>query len=517
MSSRVETELRSPPSRQSPHTAAILTAIGVASMMLPLTVTGTAVALTQLTRDLHASVGTAQWVLNAYNVSFAACLLAAGSLADRFGRRRVLYIGVIVYALMSAICALATNIVEIDIARAIQGIGAAAILPAGAAILANTFTGKMRTRAFGVLGTSFGVGLAAGPLVSGALVQGASWRVFFLLNVLCAVVVLVLIRQIRESRNPDAQGVDWPGLVTFSASLFLLALGLVTGPQQGWSALLTLGSFAGAAAFMAAFIVAESRSSHPMFDLGLFRRPTFVAVVSQPFTIVFGFVILVVFLPPYFQGVDGYGATIAGVLMLPLMIPVMLLPMVAGAVSARVPVRYLLAAGSAFISLGVLWLVTLSPNQPVTGLIGPLLVFGIGVGIAFGVMDNAAVSVVPVERAGMASGIFNTMRITGESIATAGAAALLTSLTFADLSGRLPVLPVATRRVLAGDATQGRFTSALPSHAAVSQHAIVTATSNSLTSALHVVFVVLCVLAFIGAIATMIFIKDSEVNAGGTS
>jgi EmrB/QacA subfamily drug resistance transporter len=516
MNSAVDTAVGTRNREDTVRTGPTLLAVGIASMMLPLTVTGTAVALTSMARDLQAGVGATQWVLNAYNVSFAACLLAAGSLADRFGRRRVLLIGVIAYMLTSVAVAVSGSILLIDIARAVQGLGAAAILPAGAAIFANNFEGPTRTRAFGVLGTSFGVGLAAGPLVAGALTQALSWRAFFLLNVLCGAAVLAMIPAIRESRNSAARGVDWPGLLTFSASLFLLVLALVAGPQQGWSSALALGCFAGSVASMTAFVVAEHRSRHPMFDLSLFRRPTFVAVISQPFTIVFGFVILVVYLPSYFQGVDGLGATTAGLLLLPLMVPVMALPLLAGAVAARVPVRYLLAVSSVLIAAGVLLLVTLRPHESVLAMAGPLLVFGSGVGVAFGVMDNAAVSVVPVDRAGMASGIFNTMRITGESIAVAGAAALLSTLTFASLSGKLPALAAGTARRLAGQATQGRIAVGLHGSGAVSRLAVTQATASSLTSAMHVMFIALSALALIGAVATMLAIKDSEVNAGGT-
>ncbi|TDD92512.1 MFS transporter [Actinomadura rubrisoli] len=480
-------------------------------MTLPLTVTGPAVALSDMAADLGSSVAAAQWVQNAYGVTFAACLLAAGGLADRFGRRRVLLSGLMVFCLMSVVCTVASSMLLIDIARAVQGIGAAGVLTSGAAILAASFQGPARAQAFGVLGGSFGCGLALGPLTAGALVSAGSWRAVFFVNVVIGLVVLALARFIPESRNPAATKVDWGGAATFSGSLGLLALTFVEGPESGWVTLPTLGALAGSVALMAAFAVVELRVAHPMFDLSLFRRPTFIVVVCQPFTITFGFVVLLVYLPPYFQGAGGHSATEAGALLLPLTVPVFLVPLVAGRIAAKVPLRVMLAASSTLIAAGSLWLMTLRPDSSWAELAGPLLVFGIGVGSAFGVMDNAAVSVAPVERAGMASGIFNTMRITGESVAIAGAAALLASLTLRDLNDRAPALS-GNARALAGEATQGRIEGALDAVPADRREFALDAAAHGLTSAMHTVFLVLAVLALLGAITTYAVIRDRELD-----
>lgn len=162
---------------------AVLVAVALASLMLPMAVTAPAVALGDMAADLNATSGEAQWVLNAYNVTFAAFMLAAGGMADLIGRRRVLTIGVAVFATTSLLCAVIANPVVVDVLRGIQGIGSAGILTTGAAILANAFTGAARARAFGVLGASFGFGLALGPLLGGALVDAAGWRSVFLINV----------------------------------------------------------------------------------------------------------------------------------------------------------------------------------------------------------------------------------------------------------------------------------------------------------------------------------------------
>ena len=492
--------------------AAVL-AVALASTTLPMAVTAPAVALGAMSTDLGASPGAAMWVLNAYNVTFAACMLATGSLADLFGRRRVLVIGIQLFGLMSLLSAVVDNIVLIDILRGVQGIGAAGILTSGAAVLASTFSGAARAKAFGVLGASVGFGLALGPLTAGLLVEAGGWRSVFWLNVVIVVVALLFARHIPESSDPDAKRVDWAGLVTFSSSLFLLTLAFVAGPTYGWSSVQTLSSVVGSVLFLGLFVVAERRQSRPMFDLSLFRRPTFVAVVCQPFTITFGFVVLLVYLPLYFQGAGGLGSAASGAPLLPLTVPVLLIPLLAGGIAARVPLRIMLGTSSLLIAGGSLWLVVLQSDAGWTQLVGPLLLFGIGVGSAFGVMDNAAVSVVPRERAGMASGIFNTMRITGEGLAIAGAASLLATLTAASLGSRLPDAGSGAMSA-AGEIVQGHLPAAVgalgPSASSAADKAA--ALTGALTSAMHTAFIVLAVLALLGSVATFTVIRDRDLN-----
>lgn len=506
------------PPRTERGGATVLLAVALASLMVPLAVTGPALALTSMAIDLSAGVEGVQWVLNAYNVTFAASLLAAGGVADRIGRRRVLVAGTAVYAAMSLVTALSTNIVVVDVARAVQGIGSAGILTAGAAILAATFDGAARARAFGVLGTAFGAGLALGPLVAGALVDLAGWRSVFLINLVIAAVVLALCPRVPESRTPTTGPVDWGGAATFSIGLFLMTLGFVQGPVSGWDSPLTIGSFVGAALFVGLFVVAERRAVNPTFDLSLFRKPAFVAVMSQPFTIVFGFVILVVFLPPYLQGIGGYSAAAAGALLLPLMLPVLLLPVLVGRFAARVPLRFLLATSSLLIAAGAVWLLlTLEPGIGPVALAGPLLVFGLGVGSAFGVMDNAAVSSVPVAQAASAAGMFNTIRITGESIAVAAAAALLGSVTLAGLRDAGLGLGQGQAETLAGQAAQGRITEAVAAVPQEQRDGVLTAAVDGITSALHVAFGGIAALALTGAVVTLLLLRDAPAPADETA
>ncbi|MER7770536.1 MFS transporter [Kitasatospora sp. NPDC096140] len=465
-------------------------AVGSASMMLPFSVTGAAVALPSMAADLGSSVGAAQWMLNAFNITFAALPLAAGSLADRLGRRRVLLTGIALVGAVSLLVALAPSMAVADAARAVQGCGAAAVLASGAAVLAHSTSGRRRQLAFGILGSSFGTGLAIGPLLAGALVEAAGWRSVFVLVAAMSVPAWLCATRAPESRNAARPALDVAGLVAFTAGLACLSFAFVRAGSAGWSAPSTLLLLAAAVALVALFGAVEARlGERAMFDVRLFRRPGFVAVVCQPFTVTLGFVILLVYLPAYLQGVADRTAVAGGLLLLPMTAPVLLLPLAAGHLAARTSVRTVLTCASALIAVGSLLLVTLHSNGSWAELALPLLPFGAGVGLAFGVMDNAAVSTVPVRNAGAAAGIFNTMRITGESVAVAGAAALLTTLTATRLHGS--GLPSASATRIAGRAVQGQVAGA--HHAALAE---------GLTSAFHTLGLVLAALSALGAVLT---------------
>ncbi|MEU1042969.1 MFS transporter [Streptomyces sp. NPDC005551] len=485
----------------------VLVAIALAAVMLPISVTGPGVALAEMSGDLKASAASTQWVLNAYNVAFTAFMLAAGSAADLFGRRRLFLGGTTVFALASLVAGTAPTILLVDVARFAQGVGAAAVLTSGSALLAHTFHGPARARAFGIFGAAIGFGLAMGPFVSGLLVGAASWHAVFLVNVLLGAVVLILARPLPESRNPDARRIDLPGVLTFTLALLLLALGFVEGPSQGWSGVATLGAFAGAALFLTAFVLVELRSREPMFDLSLLRRPTFVAIIWQPVSIVFAFAALLVYLPPYFQGVGGANSTVSGAMLLPLTLPVFVLPLFSGVLVRWLSVRLLLAVGPAVLAVALLLMTFTDPVSSRTGMYATLLLAGVGIGLAFGVMDNAAVSVVPPERSGMASGMFNTLRVAGETIGVACVAGLLLTSTRRQLSSA----GVRDSGALADDVVQGRLDSARSAGGgALADRAV-----QGLQHGWDVVYVVLACVAFAGAVAIFTMVRDRDLDGTG--
>ncbi|MGC4991944.1 MFS transporter [Nocardia salmonicida] len=485
-----------PPSQDYWFTVA---AIGLASILLPFSVTGAAIALPQLSSSLHASVADTAWTLNTFNITFAAFPLAAGTVADRVGRRRVLLISIALVGLAAALVTVAPSMALVNLARTLQGCGAAGVLASGAAILAHATSGHRRQIAFGVLGTSFGTGLAVGPMVAGALTQTWGWRSVFLLIAVLSIPAWVCATRAPESQNPDHPGLDWPGLLTFTASLTVLSVAFVEAGAHGWVDPLTLGLFSGAAVLLVGFSWLELRQgSRAMFDVRLFGKPSFVAVVCQPFTVTLGFVILLVYLPAYLQGAAGRSITASGLLLLPMTAPVLILPLMASVVAARTSVRAVLTAASLLIAIGSVLLTTLNEHSSWLLLAMPLLPFGIGVGLAFGVMDNAAVSTVPVANSGAAAGIFNTMRITGESLAVSAAAALLSTL--------------AARRLSAGGIEASRSAAqAVQGHIDPANQA---ALVDGVTHAFHTVGLCLAVLSTIGAILTYIALAPAPSAQG---
>ncbi|MFI6578163.1 MFS transporter [Nocardiopsis sp. NPDC050513] len=418
-----------------------LVLVCVAAALLPAALTGSSVALPDIGTDLETDLAPLQWVVHAYNVMFASFMLASGGLADLFGRRLMFTLGLSLFALSSLASGLISDIVLLDVLRGASGAGAAAVMTAGSALLAQVFTDPAtRARAFSMLGASFGMGLALGPSTAGLLVGAFGWRGVFIAQAVIAGVVLLGAAKLPESRDPDATSVDWWGAITFTSSLFLLTLSVVEGPQRGWGDPVVLGGFALAAALMVAFAVAERVQRRPMFELSLLGNPRFIAVCLVPVLLAFGFVCLLVFLPSYFIGVNGMSPQGSGLTMMLLTVPVMGLPLFAGQMLRFIPVGWLLGLSMLLIGLGAAWLTTLNPETTLIGLLGPLMVIGSGVGISFGIIDGAAVSSVEPARAGMAAGMFNTMRLASEAIAVAGMGAFLVSLTQTNLTEQLPAV-----------------------------------------------------------------------------
>ncbi|MFD4642485.1 MFS transporter [Lentzea sp. NPDC058436] len=493
MSSAVVAEHQAPARAGSTRT---LAAVALATVMLPMAVTGPGVALGELASSVGASAGAAQWVLNSYNIAFTAFMLAAGSLSDLFGRRRALLAGIGVFSLASLVAGVAPSILVVDVARAVQGLGAAAILTSGSAMLAQTFSGAARAKAFGVLGASLGFGLALGPVISGALLAVSNWHAIFLANVVLGVISFVLAWPLGETRDPGAREVDVPGMVLFTAALFLLTFAFLQGPQHGWLSVATLSCLAGSVVALGLFGWVETRVKHPMFDLKLLRRKTFIAVIMQPMSIVFTFAALLVYLPLYFQGAGGLSLAASGAILLPLTLPVLVLPLISGALAARVSPRVLLAASPAILAVALVALTQVRPGGSTAWLVGSLLLAGVGIGLAFGVMDNAAVSVVPPEQSGMASGMFNTIRLTGETLGIAAVGGVLLTLT----QGSSSAGP-------ADAVVQGRLETARTTFGdQVAQQAV-----DAYVSGWHVVFGGMAVLAAAGAAAIYLMVSDRDL------
>lgn len=419
------------------HALLGVVAVSIASAMLPISLTGASVAMPAVAVDFHNSLAAGQWIVNGYDLTFASLMLAAGALADLFGRRRMFVLGNIVFAVCSLVSALASDIVTLDVFRALAGVGAAMVLTAGSAILASLFEGAARAKVFGIFGTAVGVGLAFGPFVAGALQTSLNWRAIFILPAAATALVAGLAYYLPESRDPGATRVDWAGTITFTGALAALIWALLEGPQDGWGSALNVTAYVLVVALMIGFVVAERVQRRPMFDLSLFRQKRFVSLCVAVVALVFGFTPLLVYLPSYLTAVNGESTFRASVDLLMLTIPTLIFPIVTGYLLRWIPIRHMVTLSVLLTAAGCAWLVVIEPGVGNWSVLWPFIVVGTGVGVSFGVVDGAAVSSVDSSRAGMAAGMFNTMRLSGESIAIAVVGSLLVSFTTNHLTGRL--------------------------------------------------------------------------------
>ncbi|NML31336.1 MFS transporter [Paraburkholderia antibiotica] len=414
----------------------VLAAVCMAALALPLAFSGGAVATPSIGRNLGGGPVAMNWVTNAFMLAFGSLLMAAGTLADRFGRKRVFACGVAGFTLTSLALGFAPSIVVVDLLRAVQGVAAAAALAGGTAALAQEFDGHARTRAFSALGTTFGIGLAFGPVLAGWLIAQFDWRAIFAAGAIAGALSLGFgVPRMRESRDPHARELDWGGTVTFTAALTCFTWGVIEAPSRGWSAAAVVGPLAASIAFAVTFIIVESRVARPMLDLSLFRYPRFVGVQVLPIATCYCYIVLLVVLPLRFIGVDGYDEVHAGWLMLALSAPMLVVPSVAATLTRWMSAGAISGIGLMIAAVGLYALSGALRTGAGANAIAPMLAIGIGAGMPWGLMDGLSVSVVPKSRAGMATGIFSTTRVAGEGIALAVVGAMLAALA----QGRLRV------------------------------------------------------------------------------
>ncbi|CAM3875470.1 MFS transporter [Xenorhabdus thuongxuanensis] len=304
----------------------------------------------------------------------------------------------------------------------------------GNASLAQEFEGRARTKAFGLLGTAFGVGLAFGPVISGALVETLGWRSVFLLGALFGGIALIIGGiHMRDSRDPDAAKLDIKGLLSFTAFLVLLTFGIMQIPQSGTSSLPVILLLGAAVLMLVVFIVCELTHVRPMLDLSLFRFKKFVGVQFLPLATAVCFIVLLILFPIRLIGIEGYSAIEAGEMMVALSAPMLFVPFLAALLTRWISPPILSCMGLLCAAVGLMWLANMPVGTEPTMLMLPLLLIGIGTGFPWGLMDDLSIRVVPIERAGMATGIFTTMRACGEAICVAGALAMLNFLLHMDL------------------------------------------------------------------------------------
>jgi EmrB/QacA subfamily drug resistance transporter len=494
-----------------------LIAVSVATFMLLLDITVVNVALPSIREDLGASFTDLQWVVDAYALTLAALVLTAGSLADRLGRRRVFAAGLTIFSGASLLCALAPDPTFLNLARAVQGIGGAIMFAVSLALIAQEFTaGRERGTAMGIYGATIGVAVAIGPLVGGALTESLGWESIFYLNVpigLAAIAITYL--KVRESRDPDATRVDWPGVVTFSAALFALVLALVRGNDEGWGSTLIVSLLAGAGALLVAFLVVERRVAEPMLPLELFKRPAFTGVQLAAFAVSSSIFALFLYLTLYLQSYLGLSPFQAGLRYLPITVASFVAAPIAGALLSRVQARLMLSVGLAGTGVGLLLMSGIDAGSEWTTLLGGFLVAGAAVGLINPVVADVAVSVVPKERSGMAAGINDTFRQVGVAVGIAVWGAIFVGRgadKVAELTAGTPTAGGERPRQLVEAASSGNLDQVLASVPPSARQTVADAAREGFLAGMNDVLTLGAFVAFAGAALALWLVRERDID-----
>ena len=371
-------------------------------------------ALPVIRTDLGASLEQLEWTVNAYTLTFAVFLLTGAALGDRFGRRRLFALGLTVFTLGSVAAALAPSVEALNVARAVQGLGGAIVMPLTLTLLSAVVPPEKRGLAFGAWGGVGGLAIAFGPLVGGAVVEGIAWQWIFWLNVPIGLVLVPLaLRRLEESRGPAGR-LDLPGVALASAGLFGIVWGLVRGNSQGWASAEIVGSLAVGAVLVAAFVAWELRASAPMLPMRFFRSRAFALANGASFLMFFGMFGSIFLLAQFFQTVQGYSPLGAGLRILPWTIAPMFIAPVAGALSDRISPRLIIGTGLTLQAAALAWIGLVStPTVPYSELVVPFVLAGVGMALFFAPVANVVLSAVRASEEGQASGANNAIRELG--------------------------------------------------------------------------------------------------------
>src|SRR5262244_1935020 len=419
----------------------ILAALLLAAFLVNLDTTLVNVALPAMVRQLHATTTQLQWVVDAYNLVFAALLLTFGSLSDRLGRKGMLLAGLAVVGTASLAGGFTTTPAQLIAARAVMGLGAAMTFPATLSLISNVFTERTeRARAIGLWGAIAGVAIALGPIVGGWLLERYSWAAIFIaMAPVAAAAAAAAALAVPASKNPDAAAVDIPGLVLSSATMALLVFTIIEAPTHGWTAARTLAGFAGAAVLLAAFIAAERRAAHPMLDVALFRNMRFSAAsgaVTVSFFTLFGFIFL---MTQYFQFVRGYGPLSTGVRLVPVALAVGAGSVAGTQFAVRAGTKLIVTTGLVAMAGFYGWVAaTTSATLSYSVIAAQMVVYGLGMGLTSAPATESIMGAISRAKAGVGSAVNDSTRLVGGTLGVAVLGSVYASVYASRLTATMP-------------------------------------------------------------------------------
>ncbi|MFI5958592.1 MFS transporter [Cryptosporangium sp. NPDC051539] len=482
-----------------------LVAIGLGTFMLLIDVTIVNVALPDIASDLRTGLGDLQWVIDIYALALAALLLGVGSLADRFGRKRVYLIGMVLFALSSLGCALATSSATLIAARAVQGIGGAAMFATTIALINTAYTGKDRGIAFGIWGAINGAAAAAGPILGGLLAEAFGWPSIFVINIPISVLTFVLaMRVLKDTRDPSAK-LDPAGVVTFTIAAAAVTYGLIRAAEDGWTETAPVVAWLVGAIALVAFVLVERARKYPMLDLALFKRPAFTGLMLGAILLQAGAFSAMAFTSLWVQSVLGLGPIGAGAVFLPLSILSLIFSVLTGRfLHDRVAPGTVIGIGIALVAAGGALQALVGAGSSWAVLLPGLSVMGIGVGMAMPTLSSAATAAVPRERSGMAGGAVTTFRQLGYVLGIAVLGAVFAGRVEAVVRGSGSVDdPSRVADLVSGGQAQVVVQSAPPSARAAVEDLVHQAFANGLRT----IYLVAAAVALVGAVATLVLTR----------
>jgi EmrB/QacA subfamily drug resistance transporter len=499
----------------------ILVSLLLAAFVINLDITIVNVALPTLVRELHASNSQLEWVVDAYNLVFAALLLAAGSLGDRLGRKGFLLAGLVVFAAASIAGGLTDTAGELIVARCFMGFGAAMIFPTTLSLISNVFTERAeRARAIGLWGATAGIAIALGPIVGGWLLEQFSWTsIFFAMAPVAAVAAALVAFSMPTSRDPSAHKTDGPGLVLSSAAVALLTYTLIEAPSYGWSSGRSLAGYAIAAVLFAAFIVRERTVTEPMLDVSLFRNLRFTAASGSVTVAFFGIAGFSFLITQYFQFFKGYRPLSTGVHLLPVAFAVGLMSVLGTQLAVRFGTKQVVTAGLVSLAGFFLWVSTAGTGTSYLEIVGQMLLGGSGVGLVSAPATEAIMGVVPRAKAGVGSAVNDATRLLGSTLGVAVIGSVYASLYNNRLTSRLPAeLPAPLARTAhdsVGRALELANRANLNGHPALAK-AVHAAASNAFFHGFGAACLVAAGVSAVAAIATLLLLPAHPATQGLT-